>query len=63
MFTTNTDYAVTLALAVVLAIKYVFFDSSVDHEVDQLLKEANAENPYAVKKNPEVKVTYDMSCK
>ncbi|XP_041373014.1 3-hydroxy-3-methylglutaryl-coenzyme A reductase-like isoform X2 [Gigantopelta aegis] len=62
MFTTNTDYAVTLALALVLAAKYVFFDNSVDDEVDQILKEANAENPFAVKKNKEVTIMYGTSC-
>lgn len=30
MFNVNIDYAVTLALTVVLSIKYIFFDNGID---------------------------------
>ncbi|XP_050400448.1 3-hydroxy-3-methylglutaryl-coenzyme A reductase [Patella vulgata] len=38
LLTFNTEYSITLCLAIILAIKYVFMDDSVDREVQKLLQ-------------------------
>ncbi|GFO36479.1 3-hydroxy-3-methylglutaryl coenzyme a reductase [Plakobranchus ocellatus] len=37
-FASNSDYGLTLLLAIALAIKYIFFDDKIDLEVQKLLK-------------------------
>ncbi|XP_046373258.2 3-hydroxy-3-methylglutaryl-coenzyme A reductase-like isoform X3 [Haliotis rufescens] len=43
MFLGRADYAMTLVLAIVLTCKYIFMDTDVDREVDDMLKTASPE--------------------